>query len=114
MWSTCCSKAAATHPNALAISQAIEGAGGILNAFTNRELTGYWTQVPYDRLDLAVDVLADMVTHPLLDPAEIDRERTVIQQEIRRAHDQPAYWTGELLSRAVYGDQPTRLAYRRQ
>ena len=62
--------------------------------------------MPYDRLDLAVDVLANMVTRPLLDPAEIDRERTVILQEIRRAHDQPAYWTGELLSRAVYGDQP--------
>jgi len=99
-------KGSATHPSALAISQAIEGAGGILNAFTNRELTGYWTQVPYDRLDLAVDVLANMVTRPLLDPAEIDRERTVIQQEIRRAHDQPAHWMGELLSRAVYGDQP--------
>ena len=99
-------KGSAARPNALAISQAIEGAGGILNAFTNRELTGYWTQVPYERLDLAVDVLADMVTRPLLDAAEIDRERSVVQQEIRRAHDQPAHWTGELLSRAVYGDQP--------
>jgi predicted Zn-dependent peptidase len=99
-------KGSVTRPNALAISQAIEGAGGVLNAFTNKELTGYWAQVPYDRLELALDVLADMVTHPLLDAAEIDRERTVIQQEIRRAHDQPAHWTSELLLRAVYGDQP--------
>src|SRR4030042_5377087 len=43
-------KGSAARPNALAISQAIEGAGGVLNAFTNKELTGYWAQVPYDRL----------------------------------------------------------------
>ena len=99
-------KGSAARPNALAISQAIEGAGGVLNAFTNKELTGYWAQVPYDRLDLALDVLADMVAHPLLGAEELERERSVVQQEIRRAHDQPAHWAGELLSRAAYGDQP--------
>jgi predicted Zn-dependent peptidase len=99
-------KGSAKRPTALDISQAIEGAGGGLNAFTNKEFTGYWTHMPFDRLDLAVDVLADMVRHPLLDGVEMDRERTVVQQEIRRAHDQPAAWAGELLSRACYGDQP--------
>ena len=99
-------KGSAKRPTAMDISQAVEGAGGGLNAFTNKEFTGYWAHMPFDRLDLAVDVLADMVRHPLLDGAEIDRERTVVQQEIRRAHDQPAAWAGELLSRACYGDQP--------
>ena len=99
-------KGSAKRPTALDISQAIEGAGGVLNAFTGKEYTGYWAHVPYDRLELAVDVLADMVYHPLLDSAEIDRERTVVQQEIRRSHDQPSAWTSELLSRACYGDQP--------
>ncbi len=99
-------KGSAKRPSAQAISEAIEGAGGALNAFTDKEMTGYWAHVPYDRLDLAIDVLADMVRNPLLDSAEIDRERTVVEQEIRRAHDQPAAWTAELLSRACYGDQP--------
>ncbi|HUS82108.1 MAG TPA: pitrilysin family protein [Dehalococcoidia bacterium] len=99
-------KGSAKRPTALDISQAVEGAGGGLNAFTSKEFTGYWAHVPFDRLDLAVDVLADMVRHPLLDGVEIGRERTVVQQEIRRAHDQPAAWAGELLSRACYGDQP--------
>ena len=99
-------KGTVNRPSALDIAQAIEGAGGALNAFTNREYTGYWAHVPYDRLDLAVDVLTDMVRNALLDTAEIDRERTVIQQEIRRAHDLPAAWTGELLASACYGDQP--------
>ncbi len=99
-------KGSAKRPTAQAISEAIEGAGGALNAFTDKEMTGYWAHVPYDRLDLAIDVLADMVRNPLLDSAELDRERTVVQQEIRRIHDQPAAWTSELLSRACYGDQP--------
>jgi predicted Zn-dependent peptidase len=99
-------KGSTKRPTAQAISETIEGAGGGLNAFTNKEFTGYWTHMPYDRLDLAVDVLADMVRDPLLDPAEIDRERSVVEQEIRRAHDQPGAWASELLSRACYGDQP--------
>jgi predicted Zn-dependent peptidase len=99
-------KGTTKRPSTIAIAEAIEGAGGVLNAYTAKELTCYWNQVPYERLDLAMDVLADMVTSPLLDAAEIDRERTVVQQEIRRAYDQPSAWASELLSRASYGDQP--------
>jgi predicted Zn-dependent peptidase len=92
--------------SAIEIAEAIEGAGGMLNAYTSKELTCYWNQVPFDKLALAMDVLADMYTRSLLDPAEIDRERTVVQQEIRRAYDQPGAWASELLSRATFGDQP--------
>jgi predicted Zn-dependent peptidase len=94
------------RPTTIAIAEAIEGAGGVLNAYTAKELTCYWNQVPYDRLDLAMDVLADMVVSSLLDAGEIDRERSVVQQEIKRAYDQPSAWASELLSRASYGDQP--------
>jgi len=94
------------RPNAILIAEAIEGAGGVLNAYTSRELTCYWNQVPFDKLALAMDVLADMYRHSLLAQEEIDRERTVVQQEIRRAFDQPGAWAGELLGRAVFGDQP--------
>jgi len=51
-------------------------------------------------------VLADMLHNSLLDPNEIDRERTVVQQEIRRTQDQPGAWVSELLGKAFYGDQP--------
>lgn len=94
------------RPNAILIAEAIEGAGGVLNAYTSKELTCYWNQVPFDKLTLAMDVLADMYQESLLDPEEVDRERTVVQQEIRRAHDQPGAWASELLSRATFGDQP--------
>ncbi|HXF52218.1 MAG TPA: pitrilysin family protein, partial [Dehalococcoidia bacterium] len=59
-----------------------------------------------DRLELAVDVLADMIAHATLSEEEIERERTVVQAEIQRAHDQPAAWASELLAKACFGDQP--------
>ncbi len=99
-------KGTESRPDPIDIGQTIEGVGGVLNAFTSKEMTCYWNRVPYDRLDLAVEVLADMMTHSLLAQAEIDRERGVVQQEIRRGHDQPGQWTGELLARAVYGESP--------
>ncbi len=99
-------KGTESRPTALEISSAIEGAGGTLNAFTSKELTCYWNRVPFDRMDLAMDILVDSVRHSLLDVQEIERERTVIQQEISHAHDEPAQRVGQLLNEAVYGDQP--------
>jgi len=93
-------------PDAIQIAEAIEGSGGVLNAYTGKEATCYWNHVPFDAAQHALDVLADMVLDSLLDPAEIEKERSVVQQEIKRSHDQPGAWVGELLSRAVYGDQP--------
>jgi predicted Zn-dependent peptidase len=94
------------RPDAALISEAIEGAGGGLNAYTTKELTCYWANLPYERCETGIDVLADMLQHSLLAPEEIERERTVVQQEIRRAHDSPGSYVGELLGKAVYGDQP--------
>ena len=91
---------------AIDIAGAIEGAGGVLNAYTSEEITCYWNQVPFDKLTLAMDVLSDTMQHSLIDAEEVDRERTVIQEEIRRAYDQPAAWAGRLLTEATFGDQP--------
>lgn len=99
-------KGTTRRPTAPEISQAIEGAGGQLNAYTTRELTCYWNSLPFEAAEVGIDVVADMLQHALLDQAEIDRERTVVQQEIRRSHDSPASWVGELIGRATFGDQP--------
>jgi len=97
---------APSRPTAIEIAEAIEGAGGVLNAYTSKEMTCYWNHVPFDRLETAMDVLSDMLHNSLLDPGEIDRECSVVQQEIRRSQDQPAAWAGELLGKAFYGDDP--------
>jgi predicted Zn-dependent peptidase len=94
------------RPDAIMIAQAIEGAGGTLNAYTNKEFTCYWNIVPYDHFETALDVGADMLLHSKLEQAEIDRERTVVQQELKRDHDNPTGWASRLIGQAVYGEQP--------
>jgi predicted Zn-dependent peptidase len=94
------------RPTNIAVAEAIEGAGGVLNAYTAKELTCYWNHVPYDEIETAMDVLADMLRNSLLEAEEIDRERSVVQQEIKRAQDQPGAYVGELLGRAVFGEHP--------
>lgn len=94
------------RPDAFLIAQAIEGAGGTLNAYTNKEYTCYWNIVPYDRFETALDVEADMLLNSKLEQEEIDRERTVVQQELKRNHDNPGSWAGRLIGTSVYGEQP--------
>jgi len=94
------------RPTAIEVAEAIEGAGGVLNAYTAKEMTCYWDHVPDDRLETGMEVLADMLHNALISPEEIGRERSVVQQEIKRTKDQPGAWAGELLGRAMYGDHP--------
>ncbi len=95
------------RPDAIMIAQEIEGAGGTLNAYTNKEFTCYWNIVPFDRFATALDVEADMLLCSRLEQEEIDRERTVVQQELKRNHDNPAAWAGRLIGTSVYGEQPS-------
>ena len=76
-------------PEATLIAQAVEGAGGSLNAYTSKELTCYWNNLPYEQAKIGIEILADMIQHSLFEAVEIDRERTVVQQEIRRTFDNP-------------------------
>ncbi|MSQ14658.1 MAG: insulinase family protein [Dehalococcoidia bacterium] len=99
-------KGTAKRPKAEMIAEAIEGAGGRSNAFTSYELTCYVAKVPFDKLGIALDVTVDMVNDSLLDLAEVERERSVIKEEIKREKDNPASWVWELLSEVIYGDQP--------
>lgn len=94
------------RPTAVQIAQEIEGAGGTLNAYTNKEFTCYWNIVPFDRFAVAIDVAADMLLNSRLDQAEIERECPVVQQELKRNHDNPAAWAARLIGQAVYGPQP--------
>ena len=71
------------------IAEEIEAVGGHLNAYTSRESTAYYVKVLKEDAPLALDVLADILLHSSFDPAELERERTVILQEIGQANDTP-------------------------
>jgi predicted Zn-dependent peptidase len=75
--------------SALVIAEEIEAVGGQLNAYTSRESTAYYAKVLKEDLALAVDILADIVQHSTFEPAELERERAVILQEIGQANDTP-------------------------
>src|SRR5690349_12703551 len=75
--------------SARAIAEEIEAVGGHLNAYTSRERTAYYAKVLKEDVPLALDILADIVQHSIFDPEELERERTVILQEIGQANDTP-------------------------
>lgn len=88
------------------ISQAVEGAGGYLNAFTSEETTCFHARARHDRLPELLDVLTDMVLHSVFDPAEIDKEREVIKEEIAMYLDEPQHYVQELLNETLWPGQP--------
>ena len=99
--------------SAKAISQAIEGQGGLLNAYTDRDTTCYYARVPYDKTRVALDVLGDLFYDATFDPKELERERHVVAEEIRMYDDQPdsvaldrlalQLWAGHPLGRPIAG-----------
>jgi predicted Zn-dependent peptidase len=105
------------RPTAEQISAEVEGRGGLFNAETGPEYTGYWIKVAEPHLHVAIDVLADMVRFPLFDDEELDKERRVIIEEIGMTYDEPEslvsllineiWWPHHSLGRAVAG---TRLS----
>ncbi len=88
------------------ISQAIEGRGGYLNAYTQEDATCYYARIPHECLGEAFDVLADMYREPKFAAADIERERGVIIEELRMCHDQPQQVVQELLMDGLWPDHP--------
>src|SRR5262245_58433669 len=99
------------------IAEEIDAVGGVLNAFTGKEYTCYYAKVLHEQLPLALDLLADIFTQSRFASEEIDRERSVIIQEISQVEDTPddyvhelfnlAFWPGHPLSRPIAGTAET-------
>jgi predicted Zn-dependent peptidase len=95
------------------IAEEIDAVGGVLNAFTGKEYTCYYAKVLREHVPLALDLLADIFTQSRFASDEIERERTVIIQEISEVEDRPddyvhelfnlAFWPGHPLSRPIAG-----------
>ena len=98
-------KGTRTWPTALAISEAVEGVGGMMNAATDREMTSFYCKVASVYADRALPVLLDLIRHPLLDPVEMEKEREVILDELRMTNDYPAEVCGLLIDRALWPGQ---------
>ena len=86
--------------------QLVEGVGGNLNAFTSEEETCYYAKVPANYWKPTFDVLADISFFPKITPKDLEKERTVILEEIKMYHDLPQYYVGELLEQLLWPDHP--------
>jgi predicted Zn-dependent peptidase len=94
------------RPTAQLISEAIDGVGGIINAATDREYTVYYAKVARPHVELAIDVLADLVRTPLFDPVELEKERKVVLEELASVGDSPGQQVDLLLDELLWPDQP--------
>jgi predicted Zn-dependent peptidase len=91
--------------SALAIAEEIEAVGGQLNAYTSRESTAYYAKVLKEDVPLALDILADILQHSTFAAEEMERERTVILQEIGQANDTPDDIIFDHFQECAYPDQ---------
>lgn len=101
-----CFKGTERWPNQLALATEFEKIAAERNAFTSQEFTGYYVTVVPRHLDRALELLSDMYLRPVFDTAEIERERGVIKEEIKRNHDLPSRRVYDLYQELCYGDSP--------
>ncbi|BBX03154.1 peptidase M16 [Mycolicibacterium moriokaense] len=91
---------------AVDIAQAVDAVGGELNAFTTREHTCYYAHVLDTDLELAVDLVADVVLRGRCAPEDVEIERDVVLEEIAMRDDDPEDTLGDVFLAAMFGSHP--------
>jgi predicted Zn-dependent peptidase len=92
--------------SAYRIAKEFDAIGGQSNAFTTMENTCYYAKVIDSHLDTMTDILLDIFLNSVFDPSEIERERTVILQEIGMVEDTPDDYVHSLAANTFWGDHP--------
>jgi len=100
-----CFKGTQKRPRPIDISSAFDVLGASYNAFTGRDLTGYWGKVSVNHFDDILDLLSDMYLNPSFSPTELEKERGVIIEEINMYEDDPRAKVSQVLEKTMYGDQ---------
>lgn len=99
-------KGTKSRPTALEISSLIDGLGGENNAFTGKETTAYYIKAQATHIETMLDILSDMLKNSLFDPAEIEKEKGVIIEELNMYEDTPMRKLGDIYENLLYGDTP--------
>ena len=92
--------------SAFDIANSLESRGGQLDAFTTREYVCYYARCLEEHADLSLDVLADIVGHSTLPDDEIEREKSVVREEIQSYEDNPEEKVADVLAEALWGADP--------
>ncbi len=94
------------RPNTLKISETLDMIGGQYNAFTSKEVTGFWAKVDKKHTDVALDWIADMFLNSKFEAEEIEKEKGVVIEELNMYLDMPSSYVSELFEDLLYKDQP--------
>ncbi len=94
------------RPTTLSISETLDSVGGEYNAFTSKEVTGFWAKVDKRHADVALDWISDIFLNSQFDEKEMEREKGVIIEEVNMYLDTPTAYIGDLWEGLLYGDQP--------
>jgi predicted Zn-dependent peptidase len=94
------------RPTSLDISKELDGIGAEYNAFTSKDHTGYYIKANYEKAELALEMMSDMLFNSKFEAHEIERERGVIIEEINMYEDNPLMFAEDLFEQTVYGDHP--------
>ncbi len=94
------------RPKPGTISKELDRIGADNNAFTSKEITGFWVKSASKDFDIGLDVVSDMVLNPIFNAKEIEKERGVILQEISTYEDQPSSLVARDLDSMIYGNNP--------
>jgi predicted Zn-dependent peptidase len=94
------------RPHTLDIAKELDRVGGLYNAFTSKELMGFWAKVDSKHFDLSCDIISDMLFNSLFKEKEIEKEKKTIIEEINMYLDTPQTFVLDLWERVLYGDQP--------
>lgn len=92
--------------SSLEIADAIESLGGSINAFTSKELTCFYAQVLDENIEVALEILSDLVLHPRLDENDIEREKGVVLEEIMELEDTPSELVHEIFIQDLFKPHP--------
>jgi predicted Zn-dependent peptidase len=92
--------------SAAQIAHAVESVGGDMNAFTAQEMTAFYVRVPDEQLELALDILSEIIWSPALRPEDVDAERNVILEEIHMRDDTPDDLVHGLFAKAMFPEHP--------
>lgn len=111
------------RPSTLALTQIIDRYGAEYNAYTGKDLTGYYIKIDGTKAPIAIDVLSDMLQHSLFEAKEMNKERQVIIEEIKMYEENPimhvedlvedAMFHGHTLGRNIAGTPVSMLAMKR-
>lgn len=99
-------KGTSRRPGYLDISRELDGIGASYNAFTSKEVTGYYAKAAASKLDTIMDVVFDIFLNSKLEQGAMEIERGPIIEELRMRRDDPQQHIGRLFEELLYGDQP--------